>query len=62
LTVPVALWYGLEDVLCPRTHSEWLLRYIPGVDGRELSGGHLASEEAFAEILAWAAGSETLTN
>jgi pimeloyl-ACP methyl ester carboxylesterase len=57
LAVPVALWYGLEDVLCPRGHSEWLLRYIPGVDGRQLAGGHLASEEAFAEILAWAAGS-----
>jgi pimeloyl-ACP methyl ester carboxylesterase len=54
LRVPVALWYGLDDVLVPRGHSEWLLRHIPGVYGRELSGGHLAAVDSFAEILKWA--------
>ena len=53
LRVPVSLWYGLDDVLCPATHSEWLLRHIPGVDGRQLPGGHLPSEDSFAEVLRW---------
>jgi len=53
LRVPVSLWYGLDDVLCPTSHSKWLLSHIPGVDGRQLPGGHLASEDSFAEVLRW---------
>lgn len=50
IRVPVAIWYGPHDVLVPPAHAEWLLRQVPGAQRRELTGGHLASEEDFAAI------------
>jgi pimeloyl-ACP methyl ester carboxylesterase len=56
LRVPVALWYGPDDVLCPRGHTDWLLAHLPGVEPRELPGGHMLSDDGIADVLRWVGG------
>jgi pimeloyl-ACP methyl ester carboxylesterase len=53
LGVPLRMWYGPEDVLCPPSHTEWLLAHLPGVQARELPGGHIVGEDSIAEMLDW---------
>src|SRR5262245_30964700 len=53
LRVPVSVWYGPDDVLCPRGHADWLLAHLPGVQAREIAGGHLLSDDALVDMLAW---------
>ncbi|MGE5829501.1 MAG: alpha/beta fold hydrolase [Micromonosporaceae bacterium] len=53
LGVPVTVWYGPDDVLCPRSHTDWLLAYLPGVQARELPGGHVVPDDSIAEMFAW---------
>lgn len=35
IQVPVSIWYGPDDALCPRAHTDWLLRHIPEAEARE---------------------------
>jgi pimeloyl-ACP methyl ester carboxylesterase len=53
LQVPVSLWYGPDDVLCPRGHTDWLLAHLPGVQARALPGGHMLPDDSIAEMFAW---------
>jgi pimeloyl-ACP methyl ester carboxylesterase len=53
LRVPVSLWYGPDDVLCPRGHADWLLAHLPGVEPREVSGGHVLSDDDLLGVLHW---------
>jgi pimeloyl-ACP methyl ester carboxylesterase len=56
LHVPVSLWYGPDDVLVPRGHTEWLLAHLPGVQPREVPGGHVFSDDGIAGVLGWLTG------
>jgi pimeloyl-ACP methyl ester carboxylesterase len=53
IEVPVSIWYGLDDVLCPRGHAEWLLSNIPSSERHELPDGHLLDDEALDAIYTW---------
>jgi pimeloyl-ACP methyl ester carboxylesterase len=53
ISIPVSIWYGQDDVLSPRSHAEWLIANIPGAEGREMTGGHMFSEDYLSEILRW---------
>jgi pimeloyl-ACP methyl ester carboxylesterase len=53
ITVPVGIWYGPEDVLCPRGHSEWLLAHVPGAHRHELPSGHLLRDEDLDDVCVW---------
>ncbi len=41
IQVPISIWYGPDDALCPRAHTDWLLQHIPEAEARELPGGHV---------------------
>jgi pimeloyl-ACP methyl ester carboxylesterase len=56
LEVPVTVWYGPDDNLCPRSHTDWLLSHLPGVQGREVDGGHIVSLDSQAEVYRWVSG------
>lgn len=51
--VPVSVWYGPEDALCPRAHTDWLLRHIPAAEARELPGGHVLSGPSLQRLYGW---------
>ncbi len=53
IEVPVSIWYGPEDVLCPRGHAEWLLSNVPNAERHELPHGHLLDDEALDAIFSW---------
>jgi pimeloyl-ACP methyl ester carboxylesterase len=53
ITVPVAIWYGLDDTLVPRPHGEWLTRTLPGATVVTLDGGHFAVYDRMGELLSW---------
>ena len=53
ITVPVSVWYGSGDALCPTGHSEWLVRNVPGAERHELPGGHVLDDAALDAIHAW---------
>jgi pimeloyl-ACP methyl ester carboxylesterase len=53
ISVPVSIWYGPDDVLCPRGHAEWLLAHIPGAERRELPAGHILEDEDLGAIYGW---------
>ena len=53
ISVPVSVWYGPEDSLCPRAHTDWLLRHIPGAQARELPGGHVLSGPSLHRLYGW---------
>jgi len=53
ISLPVSVWYGPDDVLCPRAHTDWLLRRIPGAQAQEMPGGHLLSAESQDRIYLW---------
>jgi len=55
ITVPVTVWYGPDDVLCPRGHSEWLIAHVPGAERRELAGGHFLPDPTIRDLLGWLA-------
>jgi pimeloyl-ACP methyl ester carboxylesterase len=56
IEVPVTVWYGPDDVLCPRPHADWLLARIPGAQPRELPGGHVLGAESLRDLYAWLTG------
>ena len=53
ITVPVAVWYGVNDTLVPASHGEWLARTIPGATVVPLDGGHFAIYDRLGELLSW---------
>ena len=53
ITVPVAVWYGLNDTLVPPPHGEWLARTLPGAEVVTLDGGHFAVYDRLGELLSW---------
>jgi pimeloyl-ACP methyl ester carboxylesterase len=53
ITVPVSVWYGPDDVLCPAAHAEWLLAHIPGAERRVLPAGHLLGDDELDSIYQW---------
>ena len=53
ISVPVSVWYGPDDALCPRTHTDWLLQHIPGAEAHELPGGHVLSGPSLYRLYSW---------
>jgi pimeloyl-ACP methyl ester carboxylesterase len=53
ITVPVAVWYGVNDTLVPASHGEWLARTIPGATVVRLDGGHFAIYDRLGDLLSW---------
>ena len=53
ITVPVAVWYGINDTLVPPGHGEWLIRTLPHASVVRLDGGHFAIYDRLGELLAW---------
>ena len=51
--VPVSVRYGLDDVLVPSSHGDYLARVIPNAHQALLSGGHILSDEDLDSIYAW---------
>ncbi|SRR6266487_595969 len=56
ITVPVSIWYGPDDSLCPRAHTDWLAQHIPNAEHRALSGGHLLGLESLRQLYRWLIG------
>ena len=53
IRVPVSIWYGPDDALCPWAHTDWLLQHIPGAEARELPGGHVLDQASLYRLYAW---------
>ena len=53
ISVPVSVWYGREDALCPRAHTSWLVDHIPGAEEHALPGGHILDTPAMLRIYRW---------
>jgi pimeloyl-ACP methyl ester carboxylesterase len=53
IRVPVSIWYGPGDALCPRAHTDWLLRHIPSAEAHELSGGHVLDQASLHRLYTW---------
>src|SRR5487761_667149 len=53
IQAPVSIWYGPDDVLCPRSHAEWLLSRIPGSERHELPHGHMLEADELDSIYSW---------
>ena len=51
--LPVSIWYGPDDVLCPPSHARWLLAHVPGAQGRQLPAGHMLDEGELDAIYTW---------
>lgn len=59
INVPTSVWYGVNDVLGPSTHADYLISAIPGAQRHELSGGHVLGESDLAALYAWLADSSS---
>jgi len=55
IAVPVSVRYGLNDVLCPSGHGEYLARVIPNSHRALLPGGHVLGDDDLDSIYAWLA-------
>jgi pimeloyl-ACP methyl ester carboxylesterase len=55
VTLPIAIWWGAEDVLVPPQHGEWLAQTLPHAVVRVMTGaGHQADpDHDFALLSAW---------
>lgn len=53
IQVPISIWYGPDDALCPRAHTGWLLQHIPEAEARELPGGHVLDKPSLYRLYAW---------
>jgi pimeloyl-ACP methyl ester carboxylesterase len=43
ITVPVAVWFGDQDLMVPRTHGEWLVKSLPTASEHFFAGdGHVS--------------------
>jgi pimeloyl-ACP methyl ester carboxylesterase len=52
---PVSVRYGLDDVLVPSSHGEYLMRVIPNAHHALLSGGHILNDDDLDSIYGWLA-------
>ncbi|WP_327640400.1 alpha/beta hydrolase [Kribbella sp. NBC_00482] len=50
ISVPVDVWYGLDDDNTTFEHTEWLLATIPAARRREFAGGHDPNDIAQRQI------------
>jgi pimeloyl-ACP methyl ester carboxylesterase len=55
IRVPVSVRYGLDDVLVPSSHGEYLARAIPNAHHALLSGGHILTDADLDSIYGWLA-------
>ena len=55
ITVPVLIRYGIDDVLVPRAHGDWLAAHVPGCVVKIDDAGHLPRDpvEAISEQMRW---------
>lgn len=53
ISVPVSVWYGRQDALCPRAHTSWLLDHIPGAEEHALPGGHILDTPSLLRLYRW---------
>ncbi len=53
ISAPVSIWYGPDDALCPRGHTDWLLSRIPGAEAHVLPGGHLLDVSSLERLNRW---------
>jgi pimeloyl-ACP methyl ester carboxylesterase len=53
ISAAVSIWYGPDDALCPRGHTDWLLGHIPGSEGHVLPGGHLLDVSSLQRLYRW---------
>jgi pimeloyl-ACP methyl ester carboxylesterase len=53
IRVPVSVWYGPDDVLCPRAHTDWLLHHVPRAEAREMPGGHVLDQTSLHRLYTW---------
>jgi pimeloyl-ACP methyl ester carboxylesterase len=54
IRVPTRVVYGLNDVLVPRQHGEWLARNVPDAEVViDEQGGHLLDPDLVAERFGW---------
>jgi pimeloyl-ACP methyl ester carboxylesterase len=53
ISVPVSVWYGPDDSLSPRAHTDWLVEHVPAAQARELPGGHLLSVQSLLDLYRW---------
>ncbi len=50
---PVSIWYGTDNALCPRGHTDWLLSHISGAEAQVLPGGHLLDVSSLQSVYRW---------
>lgn len=54
MTVPIEVRYGVQDVLVPAAHGEWLAAHVPGAIVVAESGeGHLGDPDRIVELTRW---------
>ena len=53
IRVPTSVWFGREDVLSPRAHSDWLVGRIPGAEPRSMTEGHLLTPASLDDLYTW---------
>jgi pimeloyl-ACP methyl ester carboxylesterase len=53
IRVPVSIWYGPDDALSPRAHTDWLLGHIAGAEARALPAGHLLDVPSLKRLYRW---------
>jgi pimeloyl-ACP methyl ester carboxylesterase len=53
ICAPVSIWFGTDDVLCPRGHADWLLSHVAGAEARVLPGGHLLDDSSLQSLYRW---------
>jgi len=53
IRVPVSIWYGPHDALCPRAHTDWLVEHLPGAEAWQLPGGHVLDLLSLRRLYAW---------
>lgn len=58
IRVPVSIWFGPDDALCPRAHTDWLAEHIPGAEARELPGGHVLDLTSLRRLYTWLLNSQ----
>ena len=49
----VSMWYGPDDALSPRGHTDWLLSHIAGAEAHALPGGHVLDASSLETLYRW---------
>jgi pimeloyl-ACP methyl ester carboxylesterase len=53
ISAPVSIWYGPDDALSPRAHTDWLLSHISGAEAHALPAGHLLDVSSMQRLYRW---------